>query len=103
MSHEILTKRRAELEQSLEDLKESAQPVDLNNPIGRLSRQDALQQQQMSLHARKQVELSLKQVEEAFKRLETGEYGICSNCEEEISPQRLKAKPEAHLCIECSR
>jgi len=40
-------------------------------------------------------------IEEALERLETGEYGICEECGEEIGIERLKARPVTTLCIRC--
>lgn len=98
---ERLKQREAELKEILNSLKESAKPVDLKDPIGRLSRMDALQQQQMMLHSKKQTDLALEQVRQAFKRLEDETYGYCVLCEEEINSKRLAAKPETPFCIEC--
>ncbi len=96
-----LEKRKKDLEESLETLKEAAKPVDLNEPIGRLSRMDAIQQQQMALNNRKQLELNLELVDQALKRLEDGEYGYCLKCEDEINSKRLLARPEAPFCTSC--
>ena len=38
---------------------------------------------------------------EALKRIENDTYGVCAECEEEISPKRLKALPWAKYCIRC--
>lgn len=100
---QILLKRKEELLESQLSLSESAKPVDLNDPIGRLSRMDAIQQQQMILNAKKQNELNLQLVDAALERLEKGIYGYCLNCEEEIAPKRLLAKPEAAFCTKCQR
>ena len=43
----------------------------------------------------------LRQVEGALRKLDTGEYGICERCEEEIGVRRLRAVPWAQLCIRC--
>lgn len=43
----------------------------------------------------------LRQIEEVLRRLDTGEYGICADCEEEIAPKRLRAVPWAQLCLKC--
>ena len=75
--------------------------MDLNEPIGRLSRMDAIQQQQMALNSKKQMQTSLKLIEQAFQRLEAGEYGHCLSCEDEIDPKRLAAMPEAPFCTKC--
>jgi DnaK suppressor protein len=37
----------------------------------------------------------------ALKRIEKGEYGICMECEERISPRRLEAIPWAAYCVSC--
>ena len=97
----LLEQRKQDLEKSLETLKEAAKPVDLNEPIGRLSRMDAIQQQQMALNNRKQLELNLQLVDSALKRLEDGEYGFCLKCEDEINSKRLAARPEAPFCTNC--
>jgi DnaK suppressor protein len=43
----------------------------------------------------------LRQVRAALDRIADGTYGACLQCEEEISPKRLKAVPWATLCIGC--
>ncbi len=40
-------------------------------------------------------------IEEALRRLDDGEYGICEECGEKIGIERLKARPVTTLCIEC--
>lgn len=50
-----------------------------------------------------ETRLELQQVRAALKRLETGEYGVCANCGEDISPARLDALPYATLCIRCAK
>lgn len=43
------------------------------------------------------------QVEAAMRRREQGQYGICANCGQPIGEERLQARPEATLCIDCQR
>lgn len=40
-------------------------------------------------------------IREALDRIENGEYGICEECGEDISEQRLMARPMTTLCIDC--
>ena len=40
-------------------------------------------------------------VETALNLIETGKYGICSECDEDINPKRLQAVPWTTLCIVC--
>lgn len=43
----------------------------------------------------------IKKIKSALDRIKEGTYGICETCEEEISFNRLKARPVAMHCIEC--
>ena len=45
----------------------------------------------------------LRSVRQALSRIEEGTYGLCLNCEEEISAKRLKALPWTSLCIHCQQ
>jgi DnaK suppressor protein len=54
--------------------------------------------------AAQQLELRssrLRELKSALRRLETGVYGICLECESEIGLKRLKAVPWARYCIVC--
>ena len=45
--------------------------------------------------------LGLSEVREALIRIDSGVFGICARCEEQIKPKRLAAVPWASLCIVC--
>ena len=49
-----------------------------------------------------QAATELDQVNQALVRLDAGEYGLCTDCEEPIAEARLKALPYATLCIQCA-
>jgi DnaK suppressor protein len=40
-------------------------------------------------------------IKEALVKIEEGTFGICEECGEEISVDRLKARPVTTLCIAC--
>lgn len=92
---------RADLAQQLSAVTEAARPVDLDEPIGRVSRMDAMQQQSMAKANRAAAELRARQVEAALRRLDEDEYGPCQGCGEEVGYRRLKARPEAPFCLAC--
>ncbi len=92
---------RDELNQLVDSTAEGVKPVDLGEPIGRISRMDAMQQQKMLAENRRAAQLRRRQVEAALARIEAGEYGECQGCGEEIEGRRLGARPEAALCLEC--
>ena len=43
----------------------------------------------------------LRLVEEAIEKLDEGQYGICLECEELISEERLSVVPFALHCVDC--
>ena len=60
-------------------------------------------QRELDLTVKGIAEARLSQVEEALERQREGTYGICEECGRPIDPERLRARPEATLCIACQR
>ena len=63
---------------------------------------DAMEREKQFLFASKEGRY-LWHVNEALRRLYTTaeKFGVCHECEEEISFERLDALPHARLCIKC--
>jgi DnaK suppressor protein len=43
----------------------------------------------------------LAAIERALAKMSTGNFGVCEECNEEISAKRLMVLPEARLCAHC--
>lgn len=69
---------------------------------GRLSRMDAMQQQEMAAETARRRALELTQIDSALARIESGDYGLCMRCDEQIAARRLEITPTATLCIRCA-
>lgn len=94
---------RQELEALISGSSESRSTVELDqSAVGRLSRMDALQGQQMALATDRRRALELKRIESALRRLEDGDYGYCVRCEEPITAKRLAFDPAVTLCVACA-
>ncbi|MDA0206177.1 MAG: TraR/DksA C4-type zinc finger protein [Acidobacteria bacterium] len=98
----LLEDLRAELQTSLAASDDETNPVSPDRAIGRLTRQDAMLSQQMALEIKRRNEGRLSQIRLALERLDAGDYGYCTRCEEEISAARLNVRPEAPTCISCA-
>jgi DnaK suppressor protein len=48
-----------------------------------------------------QIRTQLRKIERALQRISTGDFGICSVCEDPIGLKRLQAVPWATNCIAC--
>jgi DnaK suppressor protein len=94
---------RAELTRLLDTSKDDSKPVDLDLPIGRLSRMDAMQQQSMAKAGRAANERRLTLLGSALLVLEDGDYGYCRECDDPVGYRRLKARPETPFCIDCQQ
>ncbi|WP_151775072.1 TraR/DksA family transcriptional regulator [Streptomyces abyssomicinicus] len=45
----------------------------------------------------------LREIEDAFARIEDGSYGSCLRCGEAIPEERLEILPYTHHCVGCRR
>lgn len=46
-------------------------------------------------------QMEILEIREALDRMHRGVYGICENCEQPITPERLHHLPAARCCIDC--
>lgn len=100
---ERLAAMRAELEALIAQGAEGGAIVELDQTrVGRLSRMDALQQQQMARETERRRRLDLQRIDAALARIDAGEYGWCMSCDEPIAPKRLDLDPAASLCVACA-
>jgi DnaK suppressor protein len=98
-----LEARREELK-SLHELSAQARgAVELDQTsVGRVSRIDAMQRQQMALASDRQRAEELVRIDAALQRIEDGSYGECLICEEPIAPKRLEFDAAIATCIDCA-
>lgn len=64
---------------------------------------DFTYQRELQLTTQQLLERQSAQVEAAMRAREQGTYGTCTECGREIPPERLAARPEATLCVDCQR
>ena len=98
-----LLEQQATLKQQLVGLADAAQETNVG--LGNHMAEDATAafDQAATLSLRRGHERALKQVESALTRMDEQHYGRCERCEEEIDFARLKAVPQATLCMKCQR
>ena len=58
-------------------------------------------EQSLRLRLRNRENLFLKKVDDALRRIEKGEFGLCDVCGNDIEIKRLEARPTATHCIAC--
>lgn len=96
----LVAKKRALLRNAQRTLSEdmALAPDDLPDEMD-LASSEYLQSFTFRLRGREKT--FLKKIDHALSKIDTNTFGICENCEEEISLKRLEARPETTLCIRC--
>jgi DnaK suppressor protein len=91
-----------DIEQLTSASRDAASTVTLDQSrVGRLSRMDALQAQQMAQEVARRRKIQLQKIDSALRRIDAGEYGYCLVCDEDIAVARLEFNPAATRCIKC--
>lgn len=97
-----LSDLEAQLRAALTDSEAGASTVELDQTrVGRVSRGDALQQQAMAQAGQRVLQERLTAVRIARRRMESGDYGYCLECDEPIAYGRLQRQPEVAYCVSC--
>ena len=82
---------------------DSAGTIELDQArVGRLSRMDALQAQQMARASSRRRHTERGRIAAALKRMDDGGYGYCLSCGEMIPVPRLEIDPAAPQCVDCT-
>jgi DnaK suppressor protein len=97
----LIAQQLAELAAELEAQADSVQPISPDVSIGRLSRLDSMQAQQMALAGRRRLEEQRSRLQEAMRRIDTGAFGRCLICSQDIAIERLEHQPDAVTCVPC--
>jgi RNA polymerase-binding transcription factor len=66
-----------------------------------LERRLRASEREMAMRNLENESLKLREARAALRRIQDGSYGVCEECNEPISPRRLRAVPSAALCIRC--
>jgi DnaK suppressor protein len=98
-----LLQMRAELMDLSRTSDDAAKPVELDqNAVGRVSRMDAMRTQGMAIETKGRRQQQLSRIEAALRRIDTGDFGFCLTCGEEINLRRLDVDPSYTQCIHCA-
>jgi DnaK suppressor protein len=82
---------------------EDVAPISPDKAIGRLSRLDSMQIQEMAKDAQRRREKRIQDLKRALDRMDRGSFGLCEMCSNWIEFERLEAQPESTTCGNCRR
>ncbi len=90
-----------EVNEQLEALVSWCEPVAPDVALGRLTRNDAMQDQQMAVHQRERFREQQTRIKTALARIDAGTFGICPMCKKTIDLRRLDSAPDSVFCVPC--
>ncbi|MCD6191419.1 MAG: TraR/DksA C4-type zinc finger protein [Sulfurimonas sp.] len=91
------------LQHEISELEEKTKPIAPDCSIGRLTRQEMIQEQQVNEHALGESRIRINKLMYASKKVDKEEYGICVECEGDILFERLMLVPESSHCVSCKQ
>ncbi len=98
---EILLDQAANLKAEADRLAMDAEPgeVQFDEESGEGGTTTIDRERDLALAA--QARAGVEEIDEAFRRINMGNYGVCENCKNPIPRARLRALPYAKLCVRC--
>jgi DnaK suppressor protein len=99
----ILQERKKELNHQLSEFYSESKQVEtgIAQDVGDKAESSYTKEFLLSLSDSERQKLTL--IDEALKRIETPEFGICQSCGTKIAKKRLNVVPWAPLCIVCQQ
>ncbi len=97
----ILLSRKQEIIEQEEAIKEVGIAFDPDNLPDEVDLASSETDQSISLRLRDRERVLLRKIDKALRKIESGEFGACESCGEDIEVKRLEARPVADLCIRC--
>lgn len=91
------------MQHEIDGLKEKTKPIIPDCSLGRLTRQEMIQEQQVNEHALHEAEIRVNKLKYALQKVDKEDYGICAECDEEIIFERLMLLPESTHCVACKQ
>ena len=98
----LITEEIEKLEKRSESSADEREAISPDVSIGRLSRLDAMQIQEIAKEGERRRQELLPRLEYALDLIDSGDYGKCERCGNWIAFERLKEQPGTMLCSNCA-
>lgn len=97
-----IQKNIAALKNQILTLEEKTKPIAPDCSLGRLTRLEAMGEQDVANKVLDESRLRLTRLNNALQRIDKPMFGICIECEEDIGFGRMSVRPESVRCVECA-
>jgi DnaK suppressor protein len=83
-------------------LEEKVKPIAPDCGLGRLTRLEAMGEQDVNNKVLDEARIRLNRLSNALQRIDKPLFGICIECEENIGTRRMLIRPESVRCVACA-
>jgi len=97
----IVEKEIEALNSEIITLQESLKPIKKDCSLDSIDHKMLKQDQNINIQRYEEAKKRLNRLKHAYGKINTKEYGVCKECEEDISLERLKIIPESEYCVAC--
>ncbi len=92
----------SQMEAQITQLRVKVQPIAPDCSLGRLTRMEAMNEQEVSQRILDETLLRQTRLRSALSRIDHDMFGLCIECEEPIGFGRMKLRPESVRCVACA-
>ena len=92
----------SQMEAQITQLRVKVQPIAPDCSLGRLTRMEAMNEQEVSRRILDETLLRQTRLRSALSRIDHTMFGLCIECDEEIGFERMKLRPESVRCVACA-
>ena len=100
---EIIDQQIQELSAEVAKIKKALYPKRGEGPSDKVAHLNFKLDQSIHIQRYEEGTKRLNRLKNAYLKIDTPDYGICKECEEEISIERLKLMPESIYCVACTQ
>lgn len=105
---QILIEKRKQTQKERDRLWENIRQAydsddDLHHPDDLSDNSVALDENVNNLKLLEREDKYLQKLDEALEMIESGDYGVCRVCGQNINPERLEAVPTTNICVTCKK
>lgn len=85
----------------IENIQKKLEPIKKDCSLDSIDHKMLKQEQNVNIQRFEVAKIRLNKLKRAYLNVDSDEYGICKECEEDINIERLKLMPESEYCVPC--
>ena len=97
----IIDKEIKELTLEIEKTQTELKPIKKDCSLDSIDHKILKQDQNITIQRYETMLKRLNRLKSAYLKINTDEYGVCKECDEDINIERLKLIPESEYCVAC--